>query len=146
MMPPRRPGIRWLAALSVLLFATAAACGSTPSTGSTPSAGTRPSSPATIAILAPTGGSTVTGTTVNVQLSLTGATLAPPTTTSGVSPTVGHIHLSLDGSIVSMTGSLTYPLAVNTSGQHILTAEFVANDHGPFSPRVLQTITFTDHQ
>ncbi|GAC1373212.1 MAG: hypothetical protein NVSMB32_16840 [Actinomycetota bacterium] len=83
------------------------------------------------------------GPSIHVVLTLTGATLAPATATSGVDPTVGHIHLSLDGSIASMTSSLSQDLSVDKPGPHILMAEFVANDHQPFFPRKTQTISFT---
>ena len=85
----------------------------------------------------------VTGPTLHVVLTLVGATLVPPGTVTGVSPTQGHIHLSLDGQIVSMTSGTTQDLPV-TPGPHILQAEFVANDHGPFFPRDIQTVHFTD--
>lgn len=134
-----------LAAVALL----ASACGSKASTGTGPSssptaaASPRPSTSAHIAIITPSPGQTVTGATLHVQVMLTGATLVPPGTTQGTSPTEGHIHLSLDGSIQSMTGSLTQDLAV-TPGPHLLTAEFVANDHGPFDPRALVSVRFTD--
>jgi hypothetical protein len=150
-----RPALRGLliaAATALLLFA--AACGGgTPSgngsgngSGSSSSpASTRPSTPAIIKILYPPPGATVTGTSLTVRLALANATLEPPGVTTTVVPTEGHIHLSLDGSIVSMTGSLTQTLPV-TPGQHLLSAEFVANDHAPFYPRDIVSVEFTDVQ
>jgi hypothetical protein len=50
----------------------------------------------------------------------------------------------LDGSIVSMTyGEVQQvSLADLEPGPHRLTAEFVAADHAPFSPRVTTAVTF----
>jgi hypothetical protein len=52
----------------------------------------------------------------------------------------GHIHLYLDGSLVTMTG-LEASLSVGP-GTHTLRAEFVASDHGPFRPPVTAEVTF----
>jgi len=138
-----------LASAVTLLLLLAAACSSKPQTNPpsspSPSASHRPSTPAVIAIVQPTSGETVTGTTLNVVLTLANATLEPPGITTTVVPTQGHIHLSLDGSIVSMTGTLTQQLPV-TPGPHVLQAEFVANDHGPFYPRDIVSVEFTDAQ
>lgn len=138
----RRVGVRLLAGLAMVVLVAAAGCKGSPTATPTSPAAARPSTQAQIVIVSPTGGSVVTGTTVQVTIALTGATLVPPSVNAGADPTHGHIHLSLDGSIVSMTSTLTYPLSV-TPGKHILTAEFVASDHGQFSPRKFQTITFT---
>ncbi|MGH2717539.1 MAG: hypothetical protein ACRDJU_03025, partial [Actinomycetota bacterium] len=112
--PPQRSRARYLAFSALLPLLLAAACSSKPSANPSPtaSASHRPSTPAVITILQPTSGQTVSGTTLNVQLGLSGATLEPPGVTTTVVPTEGHIHLSLDGSIVSMTGSLTQQLPV----------------------------------
>jgi len=155
--PPGRPALRRrvparvlaLVAAGILVSVVAAGCGSKTTTGGGPS-GTpspegspNPSTSAQIAIVQPTAGSSVSGPTVHVVLTLSGATLVPPGTVSGVDPTQGHIHLSLDGEIVSMTSGLTYDMPV-TPGQHLLQAEFVANNHQSFNPRDLKTVVFTD--
>lgn len=142
-----RAGHLALAVSLVLLLAAACSSKAPTNPPSSPSTSTsqRPSTPAVIAIVQPTSGSTVTGTTLNVVLTLANATLEPPGVTTTVVPTEGHIHLSLDGSIVSMTGSLTQQLAVSP-GQHVLEAEFVANDHQPFYPRDTVSVVFTDTQ
>jgi hypothetical protein len=57
-------------------------------------------------------------------------------------PNEGHIHLSVDGRLVSMTTGLTADIAASP-GPHELVAEFVAVDHGPFDPRVQATTTFS---
>jgi hypothetical protein len=57
-------------------------------------------------------------------------------------PNEGHIHLYLDGALVSMTTSLEAQVSA-APGHHELRAEFVAVDHGPFEPRVVATVTFS---
>ena len=106
-----------------------------------PAAQARPRSTATLVILAPVPGSTITGRTLQVQLKLSGATVTPETSTN-LKPDRGHIHLSLDGRIVSMAYGLDQTVQV-TPGDHLLLAEFVATDHFPFNPRVVTTATFT---
>jgi hypothetical protein len=55
----------------------------------------------------------------------------------------GHVHVSVDGRIISQTFSLSQKIDAPKRGSHLLQAEFVAKDHGPFIPRVLSTVTFT---
>jgi len=59
-------------------------------------------------------------------------------------PNDGHIHLYLDGSLISMTTGLDAQIAASP-GLHELRAEFVALDHGPFQPQVVATVTFSVH-
>ena len=76
---------------------------------------------------------------IAVELRREGGTVVP-TTSLRLVPNEGHIHLYLDGSLVSMTGldaQITAP-----PGPHTLRAEFVAVDHRPFRPRVAATVTF----
>jgi hypothetical protein len=94
----------------------------------------RPSSPASVAVVKPTAGEIVTGTTVHVVLSLTGATIVSATTTN-IRPDEGHVHLYVDNVLVSMNYGLEQDLPVHP-GTYSLKAEFVAADHAPFSPRV----------
>jgi hypothetical protein len=105
--------------------------------------GPRPSSSATIAFRSPASGQRVDGDELEVLLTLTGGTITDATTTA-VAPNIGHIHLSLDGQLVSMTfGTVqVIDLSTVTPGRHTLEAEFVAADHAPFDPRVAATVTF----
>ena len=96
--------------------------------------GFRPSSPAVVAIVQPTSGATLTGTSVRVVLSLAGAQIVSATSTN-VRPDEGHLHLYVDNVLVSMNYGLEQDLPVH-SGTYVLKAEFVAADHAPFSPRV----------
>ena len=102
---------------------------------------TRPRSTATLSILEPKSGAELTTRTVVVQLKLVGGTITKVVTTH-IQPNVGHIHIRLDGRTITLLGSLTNPVSV-TPGPHVVQAEFVASDHGPFSPRVLSAVSFT---
>ena len=98
------------------------------------SLGPRPSSPAVVSIIQPPSGAEITGSTVHVVLSLTGATIVSQTTTD-IRPDQGHVHLYVDNVLVSMNYGLEQDLPVH-SGTYVLKAEFVAADHAPFNPRV----------
>lgn len=125
--------------------------GSSSTTSSTPAAslpGTppptsdRPASPAKIAITSPADGSTVTGTTIHVVVSLTGAQVIQATSTK-IDPTQGHVHLYIDGNLQYMAYTLSQDFPVHP-GVYTIKAEFVASDHFPFNPRVFsQPIVFT---
>jgi len=106
-------------------------------------AGPRPHSAATLSIAEPAAGTRTSAEQLTVRLDLTGATLTQTTSTS-VSPNVGHIHLSLDGALISMSGDTLQVVDLRelTPGKHTLTAEFVASDHLPFDPPVRAEVTF----
>ena len=132
-----------LAACVVALALVAAACApdsSSSSSGATEV--TRPTTPAKLTILSPEPGST-TGSSVLLRMQLTGATVVEPSQVSGIDPTEGHIHVSVDGKLVSMAFGLTQPVRGLTPGQHTILAAFVASDHRPFANRVIATVVFT---
>jgi hypothetical protein len=129
----RRPAAA-LVVVAIFVGACSPGAAATPSAGLA-SLGPRPSSPATVAIVAPVTGARVTGTSVHVVLTLTGAQIVPATTTA-ISPTTGHVHLYVDNQLVSMNYGLEQDIPV-TPGSHVLKAEFVAADHAPFNPRVV---------
>jgi hypothetical protein len=91
---------------------------------------------------APKPGDVIEGGEVTVRLRVEGATVTQETTTR-LAPDEGHIHLTLDGRLVTLLGGLEERLTGLAPGQHVIQAEFVAADHGPFSPRVIQVVTFT---
>jgi hypothetical protein len=101
----------------------------------------RPHSTAKLTILEPKAGAEPTTRTVVVKLRLDGGTITKVVTTD-IKPNVGHVHIRLDGRTITLLGSLTNPVPV-TPGPHIVEAEFVAADHGPFNPRVLSAVSFT---
>jgi hypothetical protein len=109
--------------------------------GARPSLG-RPSTVARLEIVSPHEGEVFRGdlATIPVDLHVDGGKVVPFTSLRLV-PNEGHIHLYLDGSLVSMATALDTHIAASP-GPHELRAEFVAVDHGPFQPRVLATVTF----
>jgi hypothetical protein len=114
-----------------------------PSIPSASLSGARPASTATLEMDRPTAGQTVSGTQAQVVMSLTGGHVVDQATTT-LRPDTGHIHLSLDGRLVSMTYGLVQLVDIRglSPGDHMLEAEFVAADHGPFAPRVVARTTF----
>jgi hypothetical protein len=111
--------------------------------GPTAPSGPRPSSAASLAIVEPADGATVEGDELTVRLSLAGGHVVEDATTD-TSPDAGHLHVSIDGTLLSMTYGLeqTIPIGDIAEGAHTIEAEFVAADHGPFAPRVTATSTF----
>jgi hypothetical protein len=127
-------------ALAAALLLTACTGNGSPSPSPSPNA--RPSSPAQITIVSPKEGSVVRGPSVTVRVNLAGATIVPATT-KDITPTTGHLHLSLDGKLISMNYQATQTLPDVPPGPHVLKVEFVAADHLPFDPRVITGVTFT---
>ena len=105
--------------------------------------GVRPASTAALAFEKPMPGRIVPGDELAVVLRLTGGRIVSATSTD-LRPDEGHIHLSLDGRLISMTyGTLqTVDLSGTPPGMHELDAEFVAADHAPFDPRVTASVRF----
>lgn len=132
--------------MAVMLMLLLSGCAPRTQTASTPQApgpqpaGPRPKSTAALAIVSPAPGERISGTTLHVRIQLTGGTIIPQTSLD-LSPDRGHVHLSVDGRVVSMAYGVEQDVPV-TPGTHLLTAEFVATDHFPFNPRVLKTVTF----
>lgn len=129
---------------AIALAAVLAACGGSdepPSSGGTPT-GQRLSSTAKITIVEPAAGAMVRGTETVIKMTLDGGKVIEETTTE-LKPDEGHVHVKLDGKLVTLLGSLEHKLTGLTPGSHLVEVEFVAADHGPFNPRVLATVTFS---
>jgi len=101
----------------------------------------RPSSTGKLSILAPRNGQIVKGTDLTLKLELTGAKIVPATTTK-IQPDQGHVHVMLDGKLISMNYKLSEKLPKLSPGTHLIQVEFVASDHLPFDPRVLTQAAF----
>lgn len=129
-----------------MLVTTLAACAGPGASGSSAPAsgsiGSRPSSPAIVGIVEPKNGAVVTGATLHVVLSLKNAVIVKVTSTD-IRPDQGHVHLYVNGVLVSMNYGLEQNLPVH-KGTYVLKAEFVASDHAPFNPRVYSSaVVFT---
>jgi hypothetical protein len=100
----------------------------------------RPSSTAQLTIVAPQPGEEFSGPTITVRLELTNGKITPQSS-GALRPDLGHIHVTVDGQLVSMLSGLEQAVSVS-KGMHVLQAEFVAIDHLPFEPRVITATTF----
>jgi hypothetical protein len=100
----------------------------------------RPASTAALTIESPANGEVVRAP-VELVVGLRGAELVDRTSTD-LRPDQGHLHVNVDGQLISMTSGLTQRLPDLEAGSHVVTVEFVANDHAPFEPRVLAATTF----
>lgn len=54
----------------------------------------------------------------------------------------GHLHISIDNRLASMTAEADQVLQV-PAGKHELEVEYVANDHAPFCKRIADRVRFT---
>ncbi len=121
--------------------------GPTPTSPAEPTetpAGPRIASTATLAFAQPTQAEAIAGKELRVVLDLQDGTVIDATTTD-IRPDEGHIHLSVDGALVSMTYGTVQVVGIEEldPGEHTLDAEFVAADHLPFDPPVIASVTFT---
>jgi hypothetical protein len=127
---------------SVLLAACTTGGDAATSTSATPAPlGPRPASPAVLRIVSPENGATVPATGSELVVSLSKATLTAVTSRT-ISPDEGHLHVSVDGTLISMTSGLRQTLPHLDPGRHLIQVEFVAADHLPFDPRVLTRAEF----
>jgi hypothetical protein len=131
------------ALICILMAAVLAACGQD---GANPSPQPRPKSTATLQIAQPASAAVIKTTQMHVQFILQGGRIVS-VTSKDLTPDEGHIHLSIDGQVISMNYSLEQDVSLQgfAPGPHVLQAEFVAKDHAPFNPRVLAKLIF-DYQ
>jgi hypothetical protein len=110
-------GARIVGSALIAFALLADGCGSGPNSPS-PSSGSRPSSTAKLSILSPKNGSAVDGPTVHLKLSLRGADIVKQTSTN-LSPDEGHVHVLLDGSLISMNYRLGDEIPDVEPGAHL---------------------------
>jgi hypothetical protein len=108
-----------------------------------PPAAIRPVSTAKLSIVQPTPDESVMGDSLEVRLRLVGGKIVQSSSTT-LTPDTGHIHVYVDGAIVSMTYGTDQRILIGDldPGSHVLQAEFVAADHAPFDPRVTAITQF----
>lgn len=109
----------------------------------TPIAKVRPASTATLAILEPASGATIPRPVLELAVEMRGGRIVERTSRT-LRPDEGHLHVSIDGNVVagSVPARSRIDIGRATPGRHLLQVEYVALDHGPFSPRVLATTSF----
>lgn len=109
----------------------------------TPAPGSRPSPAATLTFASPQEGETVSGEQLDVVLELQGGRVV--TQDTPVTADTGHVHVTVDGKLVSMTFGTVQVLDLRPydPGPHVLEAEFVAADHLSFEPPVVARLSFT---
>ncbi|HYZ92326.1 MAG TPA: hypothetical protein VFA34_08025 [Actinomycetota bacterium] len=121
--------------LAIALVAGFASCSSNEPQAS------RPSSSATVEIIEPQPNAVVSGDTIDIRVKLTGGRVVKEVSRN-LNETEGHLHVSVDGAILSQTYGLSQEIDAPKPGKHLLQVEFVAKDHGPFEPRVLTSSPF----
>ena len=112
-----------------------------PSPTPSPTSSPRPGSTASLTIAKPPPNFVVTTTTLHVEFNLSGGRIVD-VTTRNITPDTGHIHLSIDGRLISMNYQLSQDVSMQpfAAGPHVLQGEFVAADHIPFNPRVIAKV------
>jgi hypothetical protein len=107
--------------------------------------GQRIASSATLSFVEPSDGTRVAGDQLEVVLDLEDGTVVQGTSSS-LAPGEGHIHLSVDGQLVSMTYGEIQVIDMRPwgPGPHTIEAEFVAADHLAFDPPVVTTVEVTE--
>jgi hypothetical protein len=90
-------------------------------------------------VVSPTEGEVFNSTMVPFEVSVIGGRFAEETTLQN-RPGEGHLHIAVDGRIISMTGEASGEIHL-ASGTHVLTFDLSANDHSPFCPQVQETRT-----
>lgn len=137
-MNDTRTGRMTRLALAMLVVGTVtmSACG-----GTSKPVAARPSTTARLQIVQPTPNQQ-TGPDVDLKVDLIGARVVQRTAGT-LTPDEGHIHVSVDGKLVSMAYGTEQPITGLTPGQHSVQAEFVAIDHAPFKNRVVAAALFT---
>jgi hypothetical protein len=105
------------------------------------SSGTRPTTSVRVQITEPTPNQVIVGDKTTLTINVIGGKVVDRTT-GPLTPTEGHIHVTLDGRLVSMAYQTTQELSGLTPGTHTATAEFVAVDHQPFKNRPTAAVIF----
>ena len=93
---------------------------------------------ATVGFASPQDGDTVpAGEPLTIDIDLEGGELATSASDAG-----GHLHIYVDGSVVSMPSTTTVEVDLEP-GEHELRVEYVDFGHASYDPPVQETITVT---
>jgi len=129
----------WSLPAVLAVVVAAGACGD----GSGGSSGPRPRTDARLEIVQPAPSATMPPT-FKLELNLIGAKVLPESAANRpLRGDEGHIHVTLDGKLISMTFGASQDLNNLAPGPHNLQAEFVATDHAPFANRVIVAVAFS---
>ena len=101
----------------------------------------RPATQASLEVTSPEPGQVFTSQDVPLKIDLEGGEIASLASVENQEDE-GHIHISIDGRLASMTGEPEQVLQV-PPGDHELEVEYVANDHAPFCTRINERVRFT---
>ena len=128
---------RWVLPGLLASVVALGACG-----GDGGSSGPRPGTTARLEITNPTPNQNVPST-FTLSLNLIGAKVVDANKTTGpLRGDEGHIHVTLDGKLISMTYGTSQEMKDIAPGPHNMQAEFVATDHAPFLNRVIVAVAF----
>lgn len=134
----RRHWGAWVVPIVLVSAVTVGACG-----GKSPSSGPRPTTQARLEIVKPTPDQ-VMPPNFTLEMNLVGAKVVPANVTGGpLRGTEGHIHVSLDGKLITMAYGTSQDLNNIAPGPHNIQAEFVATDHASFANRVIVAVAFS---
>jgi hypothetical protein len=128
--------------LLVLAFAATAGAFSMGGDGSDVDDGTPVASTATIRIVSPADGDEVpSGELLPIEVAVDGGEITTDMATDD--PTMGHLHVFVDGQLVAMPRGDAAEVEFPEPGTYELTVEFTRADHRSFDPKVLSTVEVT---
>jgi hypothetical protein len=130
-----------LMGVAVPLLLAAVVTGGACSSKTQTSCGATVTTPASLVIDAPAPNA-VTDPNPTVTMHVLNATVVSQTT-GKIVPDKGHIHVSVDGQLVSMAYQATTNLHNLGAGPHAIQAEFVNICHQPFKNRPVASVLFT---
>ena len=96
--------------------------------------------PATVEIVAPRQGESVAAGRVALHIDLKGGRATSLSSTRN-RPGEGHLHILLDGRLISMSGTLEEQLTI-PAGRHEIEVEYAANNNAPFCTPVGDVVAF----
>jgi hypothetical protein len=76
----------------------------------------------------------------NVEARVTGGEIS--NATQSTDPRVGHLHVFVDGQLISMPSVTTQEVELEP-GEHTIVVEFTAADHRSYKPRIMDSIKVT---